>query len=122
MPSFTQTTYQGPLVIEDNSTTGDSASLKINSGAAVTAFLAATATLDFGSTLTATSTDLTVTVTGAAVNDFVQVAPPAAPNANTCFTGWVSAANTVTVRFNNYSGGTVDPASGSYRVLVTKVA
>lgn len=122
MPSMTQTTHQGAFLIEDNSLTGEAAALQIDGGASVTGMLAATATLDFGSTLTATSTDLTVTVTGAAVNDFAQVAPPAAPDANTCFTAWVSAADTVTVRFNNYSGGTVDPASGTYGVLVIKAS
>jgi hypothetical protein len=38
----------------------------------------------------------------------------------TSFTAWVSAANTVTVRFNNYSGAAVDPASGTFRVAVMK--
>ena len=78
------------------------------------------ATIDFSSTLAASSTDVTVTVTGAAVGDVVTVGTPASPDANSCFTGWVSATNTVTVRFNNYSVLPIDPASGTYNVIVTK--
>jgi len=79
------------------------------------------ATLDFGSTAAQNSTDLTITVTGAADGDIVSVGMPnASTNANSCFTAWVSAANTVTVRFNNYSGGTIDPASGTFKVRVFK--
>ena len=79
------------------------------------------ATLDFPSTNAQLSADLTITVTGAADGDVVSIGVPnASVNANTNFTAWVSAANTVTVRFNNYSSGTVDPASGTFKVFVTK--
>ena len=92
----------------------------IGSGTPIAKVLSATATLDFGNTSTLTSTDLTITVTGAAVGDSVAIGLPAAPDANGCFTGWVSAANTVTVRFNNYSAGSIDPASATYRATVTQ--
>lgn len=83
--------------------------------------LTATATLDFGNTTAQNSTDLTITVTGAADGDVVYVGVPnAAVNANTCYTAFVSASNTVTVRFSNYSSGSVDPASGTFRVSVLK--
>jgi hypothetical protein len=83
--------------------------------------LTGSATLDFPFTLTMLSADLTITVTGAADGDVVSLGVPnAAVNANTSYSAWVSAANTVTVRFNNYSAGTVDPASGSFKVFVTK--
>ncbi len=80
------------------------------------------ATLDFASTSAQTSTDLTITnVTGAADGDIVCVGMPnASTNANSCFTAWVSAANTVTVRFNNYSSGAIDPASGTFKIRVLK--
>ncbi|MCF8284551.1 MAG: hypothetical protein K9I48_06200 [Sphingobacteriales bacterium] len=81
--------------------------------------LIGSATLDFGNTSTNISADLTISVTGAATTDFAIVNPPAA-NANTCYTAWVSAANTVTVRFNNYSAASVNPASGTFRVTVLK--
>jgi hypothetical protein len=83
--------------------------------------LTGSATLNFPSTLTNLSADLTITVTGAALSDVVSLGVPnAAVNANTSYSAWVSAANTVTVRFNNYSSGTVDPASASFKVFVTK--
>lgn len=82
--------------------------------------LIGSATLDFtaGARL---SHDLTIAVTGATTNDFVIVNPPSGSiSANTCYTAWVSATNTVTVRFNNYTSGTVNPASGTFRVTVLK--
>jgi len=83
--------------------------------------LTGSATLDFPSTTTLLSADLTITVTGAADGDVVSLGVPnAAVNANTSYSAWVSAANTVTVRFNNYSSGTVNPASALFKVFVTK--
>jgi hypothetical protein len=83
--------------------------------------LTGSATLNFPSTLTNLSADLIITVTGAADGDVVSLGVPnAAVNANTSYSAWVSAANTVTVRFNNYSSGTVDPASALFKVFVTK--
>jgi hypothetical protein len=83
--------------------------------------LTGSATLNFPSTTTLLSADLTITVTGAADGDVVSLGVPnAAVNANTSYSAWVSAANTVTVRFNNYSSGAVDPASGLFKVFVTK--
>jgi len=83
--------------------------------------LTGSATLDFASTNAQNSRDMTISVTGAADGDVVSLGvPSAAVNANTSYSAWVSAANTVTVRFNNYSSGTVDPASGFFKVFVTK--
>ena len=83
--------------------------------------LTGSAQLDFASTNAQNSSDLTITVSGAAVGDVVSLGVPnAAVNANTCYTAWVSATNTVTVRFNNYSSGAVDPNSGTFKVFVTK--
>jgi hypothetical protein len=83
--------------------------------------LTTTASLNFSSTSAQSSADLTITVTGAADGDAVNLGiPNASVNNNSCYTAWVSAANTVTVRFNNYSSGSVDPASGTFRVSVMK--
>jgi len=80
-----------------------------------------TATLNFTSTAAQTSSELTITVTGAADGDMVILGVPnTAVNANTCYTARVSAANTVSVRFNNYSTAAVDPASASFKVVVLK--
>ncbi len=81
--------------------------------------LVGSASLNFPSTATRLSSDLTITVTGASTNDFVIVHPGTVVS-NTTYTAWVSSANTVTVRFNNYSGGTLDPATGTFRVVVLK--
>jgi hypothetical protein len=80
-----------------------------------------TATLDFASTAAGSSSDLTITVTGAADGDPVAVGVPnGSISSNTAFHAWVSASNTVTVRFMNATGGAVDPASGTFRVSVLK--
>lgn len=76
-----------------------------------------TGTIDFASTGAAAVTDATITVTGAATGMPCLVSPPAASvTATACFTCWVSATNTVTVRFSPKA--TEDPASGTYRVSV----
>lgn len=84
--------------------------------------LTATASLDFGSTASGTSTDLTITLTGAASGDVVFLGVPNGSTvANGCFTAWASASNTITVRFTNNSSTTsYDPASGTFRVSVLK--
>jgi hypothetical protein len=84
--------------------------------------LTATATLDFPSTAVGAVSNLTVTVTGAALNDVVSLG---VPNGSVPLTGdfsaWVSAANTVTVRYTNNSTTTAqDPAINTFKVFVTK--
>jgi hypothetical protein len=79
----------------------------------------ATATLNFPSTLLTAVSDLTVTVTGAAVGDVVSIGVPnGSVTATGSYWGWVSATNTVTVRFSPKA--TEDPASGSFKVSVFK--
>lgn len=82
----------------------------------------ATATLNFPSTAASTCSDLTITVTGAADGN---PATPGVPNAsilaNGSYSAWVSASNTVTVRFCNHQAvGALDPASGTFRATVLK--
>lgn len=109
-PSFAALTLAG---------LADTGSFKVGGGAAVTKILSATATLDFPNTAAQSSSDLTIAVTGAALGDVVLLGVPnSAVNANTCYTAWVSAAGQVSVRFNNYSAGAVDPASAAFRVAV----
>jgi hypothetical protein len=83
--------------------------------------LTATAVLDFPNTNAQLSADLTIALTGAADGDVVLLGVPnASILPDSCYTAWVSAANTVTVRFNNYSAGAQNPASGTFRVSVVK--
>lgn len=81
-------------------------------------FLTATATLNFGNTAAQSSAELTIAVIGAAVGNAVALGLPAAPDANSCYTAYVSAPNVVTVRFNNYSVGAINPPSASFTVWV----
>lgn len=91
---------------------------RFTSGAKI---LAGSATLDFGNAAAQTSEELTITVTGAADGDVVVVSPlNAAYNANSNYTARVSATNTVSVAFNNFSAGAIDPASAVFKVLVFK--
>lgn len=82
--------------------------------------LSASATLNFGNTAAGAISDLTVTVTGAAVGDVVSIGAPSIPDKGTYF-GYVSATNTVTVRFANNDLTTAkDPSSGTFKVKVFK--
>lgn len=88
-------------------------------GAQLTNIYTATATLDFGNVATIGCADLTMTVTGAALGDVVDLGvPDASVVANSSYSAWVSAANTVTVRFCALISG--DPASGVFRAEVHK--
>lgn len=83
--------------------------------------LTGSATLDFPNTLAQTDSDLTITVTGAADGDPVDVGMPNGSTlAGSTYTGWVSSANTVTVRFSVYGLTAKDPASGTFKVTVFK--
>jgi hypothetical protein len=82
--------------------------------------LTATATLDFPSTSANGINDLTITVTGAADGDVVMVGVPSGSATDGTYFGFVSATNTVTVRFHNSGGGSHDPASGTFRVSIIK--
>jgi hypothetical protein len=61
-----------------------------------------------------------ITVTGAAVGDSVEVFPPENLLGGT-YCGYVSAANTVTIRFQNESGGVIDLNNSNWFVRVRKL-
>jgi hypothetical protein len=105
-----RTTFSGP-VIATNGFAG-------TTGVALSKTLAASAALDFASIAAAASADLTIAVTGAAVNDTVRLGLPAAPTAGIIFQAFVSAADVVTIRATNITAGAVDPASATYAVTV----
>lgn len=64
-------------------------------------------------------TATTITVTGAVLGDFA-IASFSLSLQGILLTAYVSAADTVTCRFQNETGGAIDLASGTLRVLVLK--
>lgn len=60
-----------------------------------------------------------ITLTGAALGDYVMVAPPYDTQGLT-FVGYVSAANTVNIRIQNKTGTTVDLGTGTWKVRLLK--
>ena len=77
------------------------------------------ATLNFPDTAAQTSSDLTVSVPGADLDHYAEVAPPnASVLANSCYFAWVSAVGVVTVRFINFSNAALNPASGAFTIVV----
>ena len=80
--------------------------------------LYATASLNFSSIAANAIAALTVTVTGAVVGATVKLGPPAAIEAGLVWCGYVSSANTVTIRIHNSSGSAVDPVAATWSVRV----
>lgn len=76
------------------------------------------ATYDPASLVDGAGATTTVTVTGAALGDFVTGVSFSLDLQGISLTAYVSAADTVSVRFQNESGGTLDLASGTIRVMV----
>jgi hypothetical protein len=84
--------------------------------------LVTAAALDFDDTAPQATDDIDVTIQGADPGDVVMLGTPP-PLANTTYTAWVSAANTVTVRLHNYAavgGANADPAVGDFKITVIK--
>lgn len=88
--------------------------------------LTATASLDFGATVAGTCDSLTITVTGAADGDAVALGIPnalATSSTYQSFQGFVSAADTVTVKRCNLTNATTalsNPAPATVRATVIK--
>lgn len=93
-----------------------------HSGRDLVPMLTNSASLNFPSTLAGAFSDLTITVTGSATGDVVTMGVPTAPTAVTgAFYAFVSATNTVTVRYVNTDPlSATDPAAGTFKVLVIK--
>jgi hypothetical protein len=79
-----------------------------------------TAVLDFGAIAANTTAELTITVAGATPGMSVQVSPEGAPEAGLMWSGYVSAAGTVTVRLGNVTTAEIDPAVRTWRATVAK--
>ena len=82
--------------------------------------LTGSATYDAPSIAAGASATTTVTVTGAALGDYVSNVSLAASSGGLTVTGYVSAANTVTVVLANLTGAAVDLASTTLSVEVTR--
>lgn len=110
-----RTTFSGPVASLNGFIAGSGST-------ALTKVLTASAALDFPSISAASQADLTITVTGAAVNDEVVMGLPAAPTAGIVFNAFVSAADTVTIRASNITASPVNPASATFAVIVFAAA
>lgn len=84
--------------------------------------ISGSATLNFPSTNGNTKSDLTINgVTGVSEGDVVALGVPnGSVLDHSCYTAWVSATDQITVRFSNYGTGTLDPASGTFKIKVFK--
>lgn len=89
----------------------------LSSSNRVTNMLSGSITHDFASQTITCADSANITVTGAQVGDPCFVGPPAAPVANTQYTCYVSAADTVVVRFCP-AGTAANPANVEYKVRV----
>lgn len=76
------------------------------------------ATLDFGSISSNSTAELTATVTGATEGAAVYLGPPATIESGLVWCGYVSAADTVTVRLHNSTGGAINPANADWHIKV----
>lgn len=81
--------------------------------------ISGSATYDPASLADGAGATTTVTVTGAALGDFAE-ASFSLDLQGILLTAWVSAANTVSVRFQNETGGVIDLASGTLRARIRK--
>lgn len=90
-------------------------------GVVISSMLTTSGSVDFDSALTlADSTDVTFTLTGAAVNSPCVVGLPATVPVGHDYKCWVSSTNTVSLRSHNGTGGTVNNAAATFRVFVFK--
>lgn len=79
------------------------------------------AVLDFPATATGSNSDLTIAYTGAILGDIVNLGVPfASVVSGGTYSAFVSAADVVTVRFNNYSVASLNPASGTFKVKIIR--
>lgn len=84
--------------------------------------LTGSASLNFGNIATGSFETLTFGVTGAALGDPVTLGIPSTvmTDGRLDYQAWVSAADTISVRFLNLSGVAVNPAAATFKVSVVK--
>ena len=81
-----------------------------------------TCTLDAGSLGDGAGESDTIAVPGVALGDMVLGFSTGVDRAGITITGYVSASDTVTLRVQNESGGTVDLASTTVKLVVARLA
>lgn len=77
-------------------------------------------TINPGSVASGRTVDVTVAIATAHENDVVTLGPPSTLGAGLVPFAFVSATGVVTIRILNATASTVDPASGEWRILVTR--
>jgi hypothetical protein len=82
--------------------------------------ISVTGSITYGAILTLATGTGTITVNGAVVGDAVVLGMAAAPIAGIVYQGYVSAANTVTVRAFNVTAGSITPGATTFNVIVIK--
>ena len=65
------------------------------------------------------SSSATLTIQGAATTDLA-IVQPSTQTSGLIFTAFVSAVNTVTIRACNFTAGSIDPPSTTFRVILFK--
>lgn len=114
--------YQGNLTAKSYIKTGSNGNELLLGNGEVAIMLSGSAVLDFPNIAAGITSDLTITVSGAAIGDTVSLGVNnASVTQGIQYTAWVSATNTVTVRCGNLELSTArDPASGTFKVKVFK--
>lgn len=97
-------------------------SLKFDSAATVQKMYRATTSIITAGTAAGTSETITTTVTGVAAGDFVNLSFAAALPDGLMAQAWVSADDTILVKFYNASSGAIAGATYSGKIAVTRFA
>jgi hypothetical protein len=99
--------------------TGGTADQALTAAGGVMTILTGSASLDFPSTAANSEANLTMTVTGAVIGDVIAIGSPA-PATFTTYFAFVSATDTVTVRFRNSTVSAMDPVAATFKVKIFK--
>lgn len=111
---MSRSTFSGPITSNGGVQVG-------SSGTTLTQITKGTITVDPASLAADAVADTDVTLTGAATTDVIIVHPPGDLTADLEYVGsWISAANTVTIRLKNNSGGAIDEASAAWNFVLIK--
>lgn len=98
------------------------AGIALGGGSTITKILKGTAAVIIPALLTATQTDVTITVTGTMAGDVIVVTPlNAAMEVGVAIVAaWVSATNSVKIRIANLSAGTLTGSTTNFSYMVTQ--